>query len=230
MPLAKGKSNATVSHNIAEMVNAGHPQDQAVAAALRTARESRDNGGPLPTVPKVGQVRPVQQLQGLDENKIHTGPIHSTVAGRTDHLPVHVPSGSYVIPADVISGMGEGNTNAGFKIMRRVFGGLPYGNKSAQPYGHKGGPYGAGSAPYNPPAGLYGSDVGAGHAAGGKTGNDVKVVVAGGEYTLTPEEVLKAGDGDMDRGHRVLDEDLLIATFECVAGRLAYLLAIPLGG
>jgi hypothetical protein len=34
----------------------------------------------------------------------------------------------------------------------------------------------------------------------------VKVVVAGGEYTLTPEEVMAAGDGDIDRGHRVLDD------------------------
>jgi hypothetical protein len=52
---------------------------------------------------------------------------------------------------------------------------------------------------------LYGSSI-SGHAKGGKTGSDVKVVVAGGEFTLTPQEVLKAGDGDMDRGHRVLDD------------------------
>jgi len=40
MPLAKGKSKATVSKNIREMIKAGHPQKQAVAAALNTARES----------------------------------------------------------------------------------------------------------------------------------------------------------------------------------------------
>jgi len=37
MPLAKGKSRKVISSNIAEMVDAGHPQKQAVAAALRTA-------------------------------------------------------------------------------------------------------------------------------------------------------------------------------------------------
>jgi hypothetical protein len=43
---------------------------------------------------------------------------------------MHVPSGSYVIPADIISAMGEGNTMAGFKIMNDIvkqYGDLPKG-------------------------------------------------------------------------------------------------------
>ncbi len=40
MPLAPGSDSKTVSANIAEMVKAGHPQDQAVAAALRNAGQS----------------------------------------------------------------------------------------------------------------------------------------------------------------------------------------------
>jgi len=38
MPLKKGKSQATISSNIKEMIAAGHPQKQAVAAAMRQAR------------------------------------------------------------------------------------------------------------------------------------------------------------------------------------------------
>jgi len=55
--------------------------------------------------------------KGGDTGKVHVGPIPSPVAGRTDHLPMHVPSGSYVIPADIVSALGEGNTMNGFKIV-----------------------------------------------------------------------------------------------------------------
>lgn len=47
MPLQKGSSRETISHNIAEMVKAGHPQKQAVAAAYREAGESKDSAAEL---------------------------------------------------------------------------------------------------------------------------------------------------------------------------------------
>lgn len=41
MPLKKGSSKKTIGSNIAEMIRAGHPQDQAVAAAMRKAGKAR---------------------------------------------------------------------------------------------------------------------------------------------------------------------------------------------
>jgi hypothetical protein len=45
MPLKKGSSQKTISGNIREMIKAGHPQKQAVAASMRQAGKSRNNRG-----------------------------------------------------------------------------------------------------------------------------------------------------------------------------------------
>ena len=45
MPLKSGKSRAVISENIREMVAAGHPQRQAVAASLSNARKTAKRGG-----------------------------------------------------------------------------------------------------------------------------------------------------------------------------------------
>lgn len=157
MPLKQGSNRAVISNNIQEMMRAGHPQDQAIAAALHTARKT------------VGGIR-TKPMEPDGADKIHAGAIHSAVAGRTDHLPIHVASGSYVIPADIISAMGEGNTTAGFKVAKMIF-----------------------AAPSNGmPVQMQAPPV--------------PVVVAGGEYILTPDEVANIGEGSMDDGHKILDE------------------------
>lgn len=152
---------------------------------------SDDVAWALQTARGVGPVHP-PQAHAHPIHKLHTGPLHSAVAGRTDHLPSQVASGSFVIPADVVSGFGEGNSIAGFKVLknmfasaRRQYGGTPYGGGD--------GPYGKGSAPY-------------GGLARGGAADSVPVAVAGGEHVLSPAEVLFAGMGDMEMGHRVLDQ------------------------
>ena len=120
-----------------------------------------------------------------------TGPLHSEVAGRTDHIMSHVPSGSYVIPADIVSAVGEGNSLNGLKILAKQF--------SASPRNAPGGPWTATSGP-------WGSSMP--RASGGVAGHDhkpVPVALAGGEFVIHPEDVARVGGGDVKRGHKILD-------------------------
>lgn len=51
----------------------------------------------------------------------HVGALSGATGGRADALPVDVPDGAYVIPADVVSALGDGNTQAGFEHLKAMF-------------------------------------------------------------------------------------------------------------
>lgn len=53
---------------------------------------------------------------------VHVGPINSTVPGRTDHHPIKVPAGSYIVNADTVSHLGQNNSVAGHAILSQMFG------------------------------------------------------------------------------------------------------------
>jgi hypothetical protein len=44
MPLESGSSRAVIGGNISEMIRAGHPRDQAIAAAMNKAGKSKMTG------------------------------------------------------------------------------------------------------------------------------------------------------------------------------------------
>lgn len=197
MPLKRGSSQKTISANISELVHSGRPQNQAVAIALSESRRSHKADGGMQMGTTTTTTTPTSFFGGRkprDVNKIHVGAIHSSVAGRTDHLPVHVWAGSYVIPADIVSAMGEGNTIAGFKVSKAIFDRPKYmsGLPGIPTFMMNG--IGSKAIPDMPKK-----------AGGGAVMEAVPVVLAGGEYVIHPHHVERIGSGDMDKGHEILD-------------------------
>lgn len=68
-----------------------------------------------------GEVAPRPDMAEAGADPLVTGGLLSAVPGRTDLLEISVPSGSYVLPADIVSALGEGNTLAGTEILEEMF-------------------------------------------------------------------------------------------------------------
>jgi hypothetical protein len=164
---------------------------QAVAIAMSVARKNgRATGGASPPWFVKNEAR----------GMLHTGPIKSPVAGRTDHIPLNVPNGSYVVPSDVVSHIGQGNTSAGHARLTQMF----HGGHLPAASGVRGGRPASSMGMSKSPAGGLPPVF----KAGGVTDGDdegVPIMAAGGEHVLSPEEVAHVGGGDIDHGHRILD-------------------------
>jgi len=171
MPLVHSRSDKAFKANVKTLMHevgeSPHVKSraQALAIAYETKRRARAEGG------------------GVFE-----GPIVSSVPGRTDKHPIDVAAGSYVLPSESISSLGENNTLAGLDKIKKIG---AHGLKKLVHSAH-----GA-------------KDIIRKHrASGGGTrsdGSPVPIVAAGGEHVLTPQEVAVIGDGDVTLGHRLLD-------------------------
>ena len=186
MPLIKSGSRKAVSENISEMVHAGHPQNQAVAAAMRNAREygaHMASGGQ----PPLGEHMAARQI-------FREGFLHSSVPGRTDKLPISVGGGSYVLPADHVAALGQGNSLSGANIVSRMFRSGPYGSSQTPLHSAKSSMPHLNLTPKAPKI-ARGGDVG---------GKPTPIVAAGGEIVLSPEQIIKRF-GSLEKGHKALD-------------------------
>lgn len=150
----------------------------------------------------------------------HMGALHSNVPGRTDHLPITVGGGAYVLPADHISSMGQNNTQAGQKIASQMFKSGPWGTAAPALHHGPGAPRPPG-LPKMPSVAKVSTKVpNLGAAAGGVHDGQAKpvdILAAGGEHVLPPEAVrayardLKsrhpewANYDDMELAHHFLD-------------------------
>lgn len=290
MPLIKSGSREAVHKNISEMVRAGYPQKQAVAAALATARKygkKYAEGGPAEedekqTPPKLSKeksrlknkslaedIEPIEgfpeeltrdtaqdssteessemreanlanQAISKDEDDIslalnneeampehkaggggvndwmmhqasknlhYEGMIKSPIPGRTDKIPMSVKAGSYIIPADIPSALGQGNSVAGGNILSKMFNSGPYGMATPRIHSGRGYPKGMSLRPQRIPRGTFaeGGDI----EGGEEEHSPTPIIAAGGEYVIPPEVVKALGNGDIGKGHRLLDAFVL---------------------
>lgn len=136
------------------------------------------------------------------------GFINSPVAGRTDHLPLGVPVDSHVIPADIVSGIGQGNSLNGAALLDRIFHHGPWGARAIK-------------------SGDYRAPRSARRVPSERT---TSILAAGGEYIVRPEAVARVGQAarrlepqtcrgksDVRAGHDAIDAFILSTRKHAVA-------------
>ena len=166
---------------------------QAIAIALNVAGLSNrqhhaDGGAPW-------------YVRSEAKSMLHTGPIHSPIPGRTDHVPMSVPNGSYVLPSQHVSHIGENNTMAGFSRLDSMFNSGPFGSKLPSIHHGRGVPGAPGARAVTFPSPKSGGASPGGKAPifaqGGIVGGDedrgVPIMAAGGEYVVSPAQVAHLG-------------------------------------
>lgn len=103
MSLVPGRSQKAVSKNIKELIEAGN----------RPKQRKADGGGiaGMPTGPEdmIAELHPGGKFSGAG-------------SGRGDTMQATVPEDSYIIPADIVSALGDGNTEAGSKVLDNILG------------------------------------------------------------------------------------------------------------
>ena len=168
----------------------------AQAQAKGGATERRDIGGSMGDI-SAAQGTPWwtrMDARQSDQRGPALGFLHGNTAGRADEIDTTAPAGSHVIPADVVAGLGEGNSLAGAARMESVINTGPRGIPLPRAVHGKG-------PPRPPPLPK--------DAKGGGIHDDheepTPVLLSHGEYVVHPADVLRWGKGDRETGHKMWD-------------------------
>jgi hypothetical protein len=209
MPLVHSSSQPAFKQNVRTLMHevgeSPHVKSRAQALAIAYAtqrRAKRAFGGPGMSM---GQMPWFARSEA--RGMVHSGPIMSGVAGRTDHIPLNVAAGSYVLPADHVSHLGQNNTAAGFTRLNNMFSSGPFGTALPK-MGHGAGLPRAPGMPRQMGFWAGGSPIllfEGGVAHHGDDSESVPIMAAGGEYVIPPHIVKNIGHGSIKEGHRILD-------------------------
>ena len=187
----------------AEMGNAEANIENGAAGLKKGGQVNKRGLGGIETASQMGDMAGRTRMMASGIDRIHpSGLVMSPVAGRSDHIPMGLGSNSYVIPADVISGIGQGNTIAGGHAFDAMLHKGPYGMKLPIPKI-------SGTLPKpNAMPRVVAPHL---YTRGGRTKGTVPTIVAGGERIVSPEEVARLSGGDYKKGHEMLDRWVLEA-------------------
>ena len=170
------------------------PQGAATAQQRRGGvTPHRDAGGMM----SMSQADPSWARQDLSQMNRSSGVLNGATFGRADSIKTQAPGGAFVLPADVISGLGEGNALAGARVADEMFKTGPMG--IPMPRGGSGGR----GLPHAP---AVAQAARGGHLAHGGATQKVMtpVMLSDGEYVISPEQII-AKFGNLKHGHKMLD-------------------------
>jgi hypothetical protein len=188
------------------------PQQQAAQPGMApTAPVQQRHGGATPKRAGGGSMLGVPlssadpwwtKQEAYSADKPAAGYLSGSTPGRADAIKTQAPGGSYVVPADVIAGLGDGNSLAGARVMDAIVQSGPHGIPQER-MGRGAGPPRA-PAPYREQQAAGGVTRRAGGVSG--QGEGTPVALSHGEYVVHPEHVVRIGGGNLRRGHRILDQ------------------------
>lgn len=213
---------AAAAHDPAFARKMGIPQSVATdfndadkgSKLLSSAMRHRAFGGTLSDIASPDQGVGMRE-RFIGDTPFRGGLIGGSGFGRTDRLPLSVPSAAYVVPADAVSGTGQGHTGGGGAILSSIFG------SGTGPYGSSIPKLTRGPGPSRPRGmGMGMTTRTTTHFAGGGADNDnnTSILAAPGEFVVHPSQVLalgqraieqgmaKPGQDPMQVGHELLDK------------------------
>lgn len=215
MPLQAGSSQKVISSNIDELTHHGskeRPHKQIVAIALSNARRHpKANGGLVPQKLALGGISTITSSPWYERGEEREavagagrGFLAGSTSGRADKITTTSPSGSYIIPADVVSGLGEGNSLAGAKVLGEAMSTGPWGTALPKISSKLNAPRLPSVAAAATPR-ITAIKIAAGGHVKGQT-KHIPVMLSHGEYEIGPDQVRGIGKGNLNHGHQVLDE------------------------
>lgn len=200
-----------------------------MAAMAPQMKSGMASGGNVPQFamggfPSASEADPWYMRQESHGDQFHPGGMFGGSApGRADTLPVAVATDSHILPADVISGLGDGNSLAGASVVDKMLHSGPHGIPLQRSHG----------APQLrlPSAPRQFESTGGRRTGVGKS--TVPIAASSGEYNVPPEGVYKVGlQGAknmkldpakmnprkiMDLGHDILDSMILEVRHRTIA-------------